>query len=287
MADRQNIFKAMKQEENSNDESEPSIPRKAPLAIVLLAAGISLLGFSMYRYVSQERQAGKVMLHTDSLLRVLDTAGPRFDVGYGEINRSLYKSMRAGTQDSSSLAFGVINNEIDRLSESGNLDTTCTSITSDNRFLKTYLEARKKNQMTQREPGIICLVVKQIGKGKAENVTLDYNSLTINQAHEMYDPTDIQFGTDSLLTPEDRKLYQVSRKQLNLGAMDTGAAILIPLYITNWFDRKHVKAGEDVTINLTGGPIWVPVTLTYARKKSKTQQILLSAVLQRPITISR
>lgn len=277
----------MKREENSNDGSEPSGSRKSPLAIVLLTAGISLLGFSTYRYVSREREAAKVQRHADSLLRLLDTAGPRFDLGYGEINSSLYKSMRSGAKDSSSLVYDVIKNEIDRLSESGNLDTTCTSITGDNRFLKTYLEARKKNQISQREPGIICLVVKQIGKGKAENVTLDYNSLTINQAHEMYDPTDIQFGSDSLLTPEDRRLYQVSRKQLKLGQMDTGAAILIPLYITNWFDRKHIKTGEEVTINVTGGPIWVPVTLNYTRQKSKIQQILLSAVLQRPITISR
>ncbi len=182
------------------------------MAIVLLISGISLLRFNVYRYVSRERETGKVRRRTDSLLRVLDTTGPRFDLGYGEINSGLYRSMRSGTKDSSSLAYATINNEIDRLLESGHLDTTCTFITSDNTFLKTYLEARQKRQMKQREPGIICLVVKQIGKGKAENVTLDYNKLTLNQAHEMYDPTDIQFGTDSLLIPGDRGLYDVSRK---------------------------------------------------------------------------
>jgi len=276
----------MKQEDLKKEESNSAAKRNKAWGNFLLFLGIILLAANVCWYFFQQRQSATVKRHTDSLARILDTASAHFEFGYGEINSGLYKTMKSAGRDNNSLVYSVLNNEVNQLLASGHLDTTCTEIHGDNAFLKTYIARRKAHELKQREPGVICLIIKQTGKGKATRVKLDYNDLTINGAHDMYDPTDIAFGTNEGLTPEDRKKYYVVRKQLDLGEMDTGAAKLIPLYISNWFDRAKGE-GDTNTWNVTGGPMWVPVTLSYLQQKSNSKQILLDEVLQRPISISR
>ena len=278
----------MKQEDLKTEVNNSPAKKSSALGNILLVLGIILVGANVCWYVFRKHQSDVVKAHAESLTRILDTASAHFEFGYGEINSSLYKTMKsaANLNNSNSFINSVLNNDIDQLLMTGHLDSNWTEIHSDNAFLKEYIIKRKMHKLKQREPGIICLIIKQVGKCKAEHVKLDYNYLTFNWGLEMYDPTDIAFGTNEILTPKDKKKYHVVQKQVDLGEMDTGSAKLIPLYIANWFDRLQGAADDQSTWNVTGGPMWVPSALRYLQQKSNVK-IPLDEVLKRPIAISR
>lgn len=128
---------------------------------------------------------------------------------------------------------------------------------------------------------VACLIVKQVGKGKAESVKLDINRLKLDEVSEMYDPTDINKFTDPERTA---KSFHSNSLQIDLGPMDTGEALLIPLYISNGFLRL-TEGGDPPGWYVTAGPILIPVSLNYIKKNKSIQKIPLQEVLNRPIEI--
>ncbi|SDI13892.1 hypothetical protein ACRQ5D_09605 [Mucilaginibacter sp. P25] len=265
------------------ENNENPIPVKQPknsLALILIVAGCILIIGNLYFYIARQKRYTIKRQQLDSLAKQLDTANAKFEIGYGEMSIASYNKMKiaAGQKDHSPLVYPVMKNEIDDLITAG-------SYHPDYGISSTYLEQfttlYRQKKLKPMGTAVACLIIKQVGKGKAESVKLDINRLKLDEVSEMFDPTDINKFTD----PERAaKSFHSNSLQIDLGPMDTGEALLMPLYISNGFLRL-TEGGDPPGWSVTAGPILLPVSLNYIKKDKRIQKIPLQEVLNRPIEI--
>ncbi|SEO56965.1 hypothetical protein SAMN05192574_109122 [Mucilaginibacter gossypiicola] len=261
-------------------ENNETQSNKNSLAIVLMVIGCILIAGNIYFFINRQQHNSIQKQQLDSLAKQLDTASAKFEIGYGEMSIASYNKMKAETEqmDGNPLVYPVMKNEID------NLITTNTyhpDYGLPSTYLQDFTTLYKQNKLKLSGRSVACLIVKQAGKGKAQSVKLDINHLKLDEVSEMYDPTDI----NKFENPENAgKPPHKTQMQLDLGVMDTGSAWLIPLYISEGF-RRVTGDGDPSMWFVTGGPILVPVSLSYINKDKTSKEIPLRNVLDRPIEI--
>jgi len=267
--------------ENETTNGEQEKQAKNGLAIILIVAGSILIIGNLYFYVAQKKRNNIKKQQLDSLTRQLDTANAKFEIGYGEMSIASYNKMKANAKekDHGPLVYPVIKNEIDDLITTGAFHP---DYGIGGAYLQEFTALYRKKKLKPFGTGVACLIIKQIGKGKAGTVKLDINRLKLDEISEMYDPTDINQFADY---PESTgKPLHITSLQIDLGAMDTGSAWLVPLYISDVFLRL-TEGGDPPGWSVTAGPILVPVNLSFAKKDKTIQKIPLKDVLSRPIEI--
>ncbi|WPU98673.1 hypothetical protein SNE26_21890 [Mucilaginibacter sp. cycad4] len=264
----------------NNENPIPAKQTKNGLALILIVVGSILIIGNLYFYVARQKRNNIKKQQLDSLAKQLDTANAKFEIGYGEMSIASYNKMKAsaGQKDNSLLVYPVMKNEIDDLIAAG---TYHPDYGISSTYLEEFTSLYKQKKLKPTGTAVACLIIKQVGKGKAESVRLDITRLKLDEISEMYDPTDINKFTDPERTA---KSFHSTSLQIDLGAMDTGGAWLMPLYISNGFLR--LKEGDDPSgWSVTAGPILLPVSLNYIKKDKTIQKIPLKEVLNRPIEI--
>ncbi|MFC0516881.1 hypothetical protein ACFFGT_21920 [Mucilaginibacter angelicae] len=270
----------MKNENNKGGSNKPPING---LAIILIIIGGILIVGNLYFYAVKQKRNSIKKMQLDSLTKQLDTANAKFEIGYGEMSIASYNKMKAeaGQKEHSPLVHPAVKNEIDSLITSG-------AIHPDYGISSTYLldftTLYRQKKLKQLGTAVACLIIKQVGKGKAGSVKLDINHLKLDEISDMFDPTDINIFSDVDQPESVRKTFHFTTMQINLGAMDTGSSWLVPLYITNGFARLK-EGGDPPAWSVTAGPVLVPVDLSYTKKNGTIQKMKLDAVLYAPIEI--
>jgi hypothetical protein len=179
--------------------------------------------------------------------------------------------------DSDLLTYHVFNNDVTARinNDLPPLRPDYNKMKSSDFFLKDFFPAFRKGQAKLRQVRIGCLIIKQIGKGKADSTILDVSKVNLSKVLYIYDGTD--FGAF------DTSYLKKNEEQLALGNMNTGNSILIPLYVTNLFDRDD-KSGNPMGWEVITNTAYVPTVLRYSDKGKKVD-INLNKVLGRPINI--
>jgi hypothetical protein len=266
--------------ENKTINGEQDKQAKNGLALILIIVGSILIIGNLYFFVSVQKRNNIKKQQLDSLAKQLDTANAKFEIGYGEMSIASYNKMKAAAKkkEHNSLVYPIMKNEIGNLIATGTYHPDYGIAAT---YMQEFTTLYRQKKLKPLGTGVACLIIKQIGKGKAEFVKLDINRLKLNEISEMYDPTDINKFEDPESTD---KQPNITSLQMNLGAMDTGDAWLIPLYISDSFWRV-TEGGDPSGWSVTAGPILIPVTLSYPKKDKTIQNIPLKEVLNRPIEI--
>lgn len=261
-------------------ENNETQSNKSSLAIVLIVIGCILIAGNIYFFINQQQHNSIQKQQLDSLAKQLDTASAKFEIGYGEMSITSYNKMKAeaGQTEGNPLVYPVMKNEIDNLVAT---NTYHPNYGLPSTYLQNFTALYKQNKLKLSGRSVACLIIKQVGKGKALSVKLNINHLKLDEISEMYDPTDI----NKFENPENAgKQPHKTRMQLDLGIMDTGTSWLIPLYISEGFTRRSGE-GDPSMWFVTDGPILVPVSLSYSNKDKTSKEIPLRKVLDRPIEI--
>jgi len=123
--------------------------------------------------------------------------------------------------------------------------------------LKGFIKKYQRKKYNDPDVTVLCLVVKQVGKKRAEFVTLNMDRVELKEVRELYDAADIGlYGEyDSLRGP----FSSVKKEQISIGSMDTASGIVIPLLITNFLSPVH---GEE-TLQVTSNVAFIPVSISF------------------------
>jgi hypothetical protein len=265
-----------------------STSRKASVlgAVLIFITVLLIIGNAGY-FVVRKNQAAVLQRKLDGLTKQLDTASAKFEIGYSSIEVSLYNKMRFSNEGKKSdlLSYPVVQNSIDTLIQSGQIISEGVYKESRDYWLKDFPALHKQKKVGLRETEIVCLIVQQVGKGTATNVSLALNYVEIKEPVSMYDPTDI--GTPDHSGSWEQVPHSTKTEKLNLKQMKTGDSWLIPMYINHVYDRTdHVNSDPNVW-SLTAGPLYIPLTLTYIPKNKRAKSIALQEVLSRPVVLSQ
>ena len=210
---------------------------------------------------------------------------PVFEANLIQIDLRRYQAMVSGASGENSIAFlsyPVHHNEVASRIEKdfpplrpnyGKLLTTDPSLKG---FIKLYKRKKYNNPLVT----VVCLVVKQVGKKKAEFVSLNMDRVELKEVRELYDATDIGlYGeSDSLRGP----FSSVKKEQISFGSMDTASGIVIPLLVTNFL----TPIDGDETLQVTSNVAFIPVTLSFREPGSSANTTLpMKGLVSDPITI--
>lgn len=280
-------FEAGKKTQTSNSaEQRNTINSGGGRRRVILIVGLGLfaLGIVLTIYNLRKSPSAPSTQKQEDFLRQLSLAEPRFEIGYGPLGLDLFQSIQTKGQSGENelITYPVFQNEI-----SERVRTNVPSITPDLATLKVvdvalreFAAAAKRNKMRLHEVSVICLIVKQVGRGKASSVMLDVDRINLAGAVEIYDATDItgeeDFGGNKLRRPDSPE----QRQSFSLGDMDTGDAVLVPLYITNLFESldENIESRQ-----ITNGITFIPLTIRYKDVNQIEQRISVGSVLGGPI----
>jgi hypothetical protein len=250
------------------------------VGMVLLLLGI-LMSARTIRRRSASRHAEE---QRQEFLKQIAVAEPRFEIGYGPIRLDLFQTIQrnSSSAERNLLTYPVVENEV-----TNRVRTNSPPITPNYDTFKVvealdaegFKAAAKRNQLRLREVSVICLIVKQTGKGKADLATLDVYRDALPGALEMYDATDLSGFIDSAKRLLSKPRSEFTRQSLSLGAMDTGSAVIVPLYIANLFDSKD----SDLGWQLTSYVVYVPLRIRYTTNQQTEKQIDVKEVLSEPI----
>lgn len=248
--------------------------------IIILLLGLSLLVYS-YRG-KKDDNISEEKLH--KLLKQLDTAQPRFEIGYAMVNMDFYREneKRTSSNDPDLSTFPVFKNEI-----TARIEADSPAIKPDyskmkvGRYFKEFSSLYKKDKLTHQGTGVICLIVKQVGAGRSDSVTLDVDRVAIRDVEEMYDA--LNLGANEYDTVGVRKTYNdVQKRAFRLKTMETGSSILVPLCITNIYACVNCEIDPSAW-QLTSYIAYVPLMLTFRNRLGKPYSITLSKNLMKPI----
>ncbi|WP_298707350.1 hypothetical protein [Chitinophaga sp.] len=215
------------------------------------------------------------------LVRMLDSLQnepPRFDIGYAIVELETFKKMLLLGKDTGAAPFmyPFVENDVTRMLFTNDPpllpDYTHIPVAFDTDSF--HLHYRKK-ETRLRETGVGCLMIRQFGAGIADSVTLTYTDLKPDKAENIYDGTDIASLRDSS--------QHLERKTFRLGDMPTGSAILVPLYVANFFDYK-LDGEFSAFWRLITHHLIIPYTLNY-HHLGKADSLSMGEVLTRPVDI--
>jgi hypothetical protein len=257
---------------------------------IILIAGIVLLfvGIIFFVYMSNrsKEEAGNTNKKIEALLKEIDTASPRFEIGYAEMSMEYFKNNLAKYETGSRdfFTFPVYRNDITSRVKS---DTPSVAINLDkmiikNKYLKDVQLLNKQHKLKQGSINIICLIIKQVGKGEASNVSMKADKVLIRDIEDIYDPLDIG-GNDFDEEGIRHEWNKVEQEVFNIGKMETGKSMLIPICITNFFictEEGHDPSGWQLASNTA----YVPISILYNTRAGETT-ITVKDNLGKPIVI--
>jgi len=252
--------------------------------ILTLGLGLLALGIGLTIYNFRKTPNAQSYQKQEKFLKQLDAAEPRFEFGYGPVNLDLFRNSQAKGRaaENELLAYPVFENEV-----AEQIRKNLPPITPDLKSLKLadpilreIAASARQNKMRLRQVTVICLIVKQVGQGKAASVELDVDRIALAGAVEMYDATfitgDQDLGEDQLRRYRSKE----ARQTFSLGVMDTGDAMIVPLFIANLFESLDESVESR---QITNGIAFIPLTIRYRTINQVERQISADPALSSPI----
>lgn len=247
--------------------------------ITVLLLGLVLLVFS-YRNKKTDNTGQEKLKR---LLADLDTAQPRFEIGYAMVNLNFYKQNEklSGNNTPDVTAYPVYRNEVSARIESDsplvNPDYSKMPIEGHSDFASLY----RKHKLTHRGTSVICLILKQMGAGTADSVKLEVDRTMIHDYVEIYDALDLGGNEfDSLGIRRGQNTFQ--KQHFLLKPMVTGSSILVPLCITNMYVCINCHLDPSAW-QMASYVAYVPRILTFRNKSGKQLSIALEKNLGKPV----
>jgi hypothetical protein len=280
-------------------KNEPN-PKKSQrnYSVLILAAGISLLImgillnlFSDRLFRTEKGDSPTAELETlkSSLSKYKSEVAlekPVFEADLIQIDLQRYQAMVSGTTGEISIEFlnyPVHHNEVASRIEKDSppLKPNYGKMRTTDYFLKGFIKKYQRKKYKDPDVTVVCLVVKQVGKKRAEFVTLTMDRVELKEVRELYDATDmgIHGEGDSLRG----SFSSVKKEQISLGSMDTASGIVIPLLITNYF--TSIDDGEE-TLQVTSNVAFIPVSISFRETGSSADTTLpMKGLVSDPIII--
>lgn len=260
----------------------------AAIAVFVIGIAFTLINLVAGKFAAETGTA-RVAPLADS------TAAPEFEIGYLVIELSRLKKMlqHDSTVFDPLLDYPVLNNDITQriLKDSPLIVPDYTNMPVSFSDLNYFKRLLKQKTIKLNSTTIACLLIRQKGSGRADNVVLDYDQAML-PVFEMYDATDINGiiarPADSTLTIDyEGFTSDYLQKQASLDTMDTGSGILVPLCIMNFFKPVDPESEDyEAWKQVTNGIVIVPAQLRYKKPNMDTAQIKLAEFLMKPVVLS-
>ncbi len=264
---------------------------------LILAAGISLLimgillnlfSDKLFRTEKGDSPTAELETLKSSLSKYKSEVAlekPVFEADLIQIDLQRYQSMVSDTTGEISIEFlnyPVHHNEVvSRIeTDSPPLKPNYGKMRTTDHFLKGFINRYKRKKYNDPDVTVLCLVVKQVGKKRAEFVTLNMDRVELKEVRELYDATDI--GIDSEHDSLRGLFSSVKKEQIFIGSMDTASGIVIPLLITNFLSPVN---GEE-TLQVTSNVAFIPVSISFREPDASADTTLpMKGLVSDPIII--
>jgi hypothetical protein len=149
----------------------------------------------------------------------------------------------------------------------------------------TFQQLYRKNKLVFGDTSVICLIVKQVGGGRADSVSLLADRVAISTAEDLYDALDL--GGNEFYPEGIRKTTNTIQKEaFRFQTMETGTSLLVPLCLTNSYFCPNCEP-EPLRWQLASYTAFVPINLSYRNQKGKQFNISLSQNLAAPIYMEK
>jgi hypothetical protein len=272
----------------------------AGLALLLVGLLLTLYNFATGRLGAKQTASG-IDQHTQEQIQKFQAelagAEPRFEIGYTRIRLNLFKELQAKKQDANQgvtelLAYPIVSNEVETRIKTNSppVEPDFVNLPLRGDDLRDFKSLSRRKKVKLREVNVVCLVVKQVGKGKAENVVLTAEKSYIDGGVYIFDYTELGWGDEGgdgttgapQVTPE---VNREAAHKFELGTMDTGSAFIIPLYLTNLFERLD-GGTEPPGFEIVSGTVFRPAVVHYKKAGGETiTQVPLTGMYTLPLVI--
>ncbi|BBL77513.1 hypothetical protein [Methylomagnum ishizawai] len=275
---------------------------KTNLSRIILAVGIGLLAVGILTSVFYPSPGTDKKLPSSQALESLRSSlssynqarnlgEPSFEATLIDIRLELYQAIASGGEASQSLpsasllqypvhkndvAFRIEKDDPAIRPDYGKMRTT-------DYFLHGFIKAFKHKKYKSPNVWVVCLILKQNGKGQAGNVAVDMERVELKEVRELYDASFMG------IHPEDDALrgpFSVTKKeQVALGDMGSGSGVIIPLAITNVFIPINEMDMESKSV--VSNIAYIPVNISFLSGKSKERKTLpVEKIVSDPIIIN-
>lgn len=290
-------------QEPHNKTSSDVGRKKAGRAFLLV--GITLLTFSLfltgYNLASGRLGRRKQTVEEERIKKLheeIKAAEPRFEIGYTGIRIDLFRELQAKGAGASQegitdlLAYPVTSNDVTTRIKTNSppLEPDFANMPLHGSDLSDFKSLKRRNRVKMGPVTVVCLVVKQVGKGKADDVVLTTQRSVIDGGAYMFDYTELEGGDETGENgppmQQPQAIKEFAEQKLELGAMDTGTAFLIPLYLANFFERldKDNPGGGYIV----SGVLYKPLVVQYVKASTGSlTQVPVKGVFSLPLDIRR
>lgn len=273
----------------------------AGLALLIVGLLLTLYNFATGRLASKHTASGVDQITQEQIQKFqaeLATAEPRFEIGYTSIRLNLFKELQAKKEDAAQgvtdlLAYPIVSNEVETRIKTNSppVEPDFVNLPLRGDDLRDFKGLSRRKKVKLREVNVVCLVVKQVGKGKAENVVLSAEKSYIDGGAYIFDYTELGWGYEVTAEgktggpPVTSEMNIQAAHKFELGTMDTGSAFIIPLYLTNLFER--LDGGMDPPgFEIVSGTVFRPAVVQYRRAGTETvTQLPVTGVYSLPLVI--